>query len=60
MAWDLGVILCLIVFNGFLAMSEFAVVASKRTVLRHVAKAGARMARDAGKARRARPGASPV
>lgn len=54
MAWDLGVILCLIVFNGFLAMSEFAVVASKRTVLRHVAKAGARMARDAGKARRAR------
>lgn len=51
MVWDLvldlGVIGCLIVLNGFLAMSEFAVVASKRAVLHQRAEAEARRAAGA-------------
>jgi len=44
---ELGIILCLIVFNGFLAMSELAVVSSRRATLQAMAAAHSNGARRA-------------
>lgn len=44
---ELGIVLLLVLFNGFLAMSELAVVSSRRTRLAAMADAGSRGARRA-------------
>jgi putative hemolysin len=45
--WDLLVIACLIVLNGFFAMSELAVMSSRRARLEHMAEENVRGARSA-------------
>jgi len=45
--WELVVILLLILLNGFFAMSELAVISSRRARLQALAKAGSRTARSA-------------
>jgi putative hemolysin len=45
--WEIVVILCLLVLNGFFAMSELAVVSSRRVRLERMAEEGRRGARAA-------------
>ena len=45
--WELVVVFCLILLNGFFAMSELAVVSSRRARLEHMAEQGLRGARAA-------------
>lgn len=45
--WELVVILLLILLNGFFAMSELAVISSRRARLRAMAEAGSKTARTA-------------
>jgi putative hemolysin len=45
--WELVVILLLILLNGFFAMSELAVISSRRARLKSLAQAGSKMARSA-------------
>jgi putative hemolysin len=45
--WDLLVVACLILLNGFFAMSELAIVSSRRARLEQMAESGVRGARTA-------------
>ena len=56
---DLAVVLLLILFNGFLALSEFAVVSARRPRLKAMAEAGQRGAKTACAKPRSRGGSSP-